>query len=354
MQLPYQHHTCVIGDGAMIDVTAAVIGRVVAGRSLVMRDHGTIRADGEAIRIGNNGHFGSRATVHIADSLLGTTVGDDVTVGCYSLVHACLIGDRVVIGEGSAVIDGASVGSDALVAADSIVPPGKTLAAGWLYQGVPAKPIREVLRAEVRRMSASIRDGSPDPIVRSTAVPEFAHEPGLRAREDGAWRHAAWHRSAYVAPTSLVAGHVELNEDAGVYFGCVVTASGARIVIGRRSNVQDNCFLVTTEARGDLVIGDGATIGHNVQLGAGLIGDDALIGMLSRVGDGVVVENNGCIAAGAWAEPGTIVKAGWIWSGRPARPFRELKPAERMEFARGRDAYVTYGRSYSDARRESR
>ena len=131
-------------------------------------------------------------------------------------------------------------------------------------------------------------------------------------------------------------------------------ASGARIVIGRRSNVQDNCFLVTTEARGDLVIGDGATIGHNVQLGAGLIGDDALIGMLSRVGDGVVVGNNSCIAAGAWAEPGTIVKAGWIWSGRPARPFRELKPAERIEFARGRDAYVTYGMSYSAARRESR
>jgi len=41
-----------------------------------------------------------------------------------------------------------------------------------------------------------------------------------------------------------------------------------------------------------------------------------------------------------------VVPAGWIWAGRPARPFRELKPAERAEFARARDIYVTYSTEY--------
>jgi carbonic anhydrase/acetyltransferase-like protein (isoleucine patch superfamily) len=81
-------------------------------------------------------------------------------------------------------------------------------------------------------------------------------------------------------------------------------------------------------------------------MGAGRFGEDCLVGMLSRVADGVVVERSGCIAAGAWVEPGTVVSAGWIWAGRPARPFRELRPAERIEFARGRDVYVGYGATY--------
>jgi carbonic anhydrase/acetyltransferase-like protein (isoleucine patch superfamily) len=68
-----------------------------------------------------------------------------------------------------------------------------------------------------------------------------------------------------------------------------------------------------------------------------------------RVGDRVVVERGGCIAAGAWVEPGTVVPAGWIWAGRPARAFRQLKPAEREEFARARDIYVTYSRDYRKA-----
>jgi hypothetical protein len=40
------------------------------------------------------------------------------------------------------------------------------------------------------------------------------------------------------------------------------------------------------------------------------------------------------------------VRADWIWAGRPARPFRELKPEERVEFARARDIYVTYSTDY--------
>ena len=68
--------------------------------------------------------------------------------------------------------------------------------------------------------------------------------------------------------------------------------------------------------------------------------------MASRVGDGVIVEDGGCIAAGAWVAPGTVVRAGWIWAGRPARSFRQVTPEERAQFARGRDVYVGYGAAY--------
>jgi len=243
-------------------------------------------------------------------------------------------------------LDEASVGEGAIIAADSIVSPGKKLAGGKLYAGVPAQPVRDVSSTELEAVARSIRAGKPLPVVRSTGLPPMGQAP----RRDPPDSAGARSPSSYVAPTAVLTGNVDLRDDAGVYFGCVVDARDGRIVIGERSNVQDNSFLLTSKARGDLVIGAGVTVGHNVQMGAGTFGDDCLVGIMSRVADGVVVEAGGCIAAGAWVEPGTVIKAGRIWAGRPARPFRELRPAERAEFARGRDVYVDYGAAYRGTR----
>ena len=133
---------------------------------------------------------------------------------------------------------------------------------------------------------------------------------------------------------------------AAVAMGANKTVADARIVLGACSNIQDNSLLLTDSVRGDLVIGERVTFGHNVRMSSGEIGDDALVGMMAIVGEHVVVERGGCIAAGAWVEPGTVVRAGWIWAGRPARAFREVKPQEREIFARGVDVYVGYGRAY--------
>ena len=59
---------------------------------------------------------------------------------------------------------------------------------------------------------------------------------------------------AYVAPTAIVAGDVEIADDASVFFGCAVIAGDGRIVIGSRTNVQDNSILATDRARGDLTL----------------------------------------------------------------------------------------------------
>src|SRR5882672_1815748 len=348
VKLPYLQYHAAVGAGAVIARTAAIIGRSECGAGLTLRDYATLRADGEHIRIGDNAYFGERATAHIADAKTGATIGDDVTVARFALVHACSLGDRVVVGEGVAVMDGAVIGDDAVIAADSIVSPGKKLAGGWLYRGVPAQPVREITPAEARAAAHSIRQGNPQPAVQSVVLPALSGadpEAGANGFERAVVRGSR-SPTSYIAPTALLAGDVDLGDDAGIYFGCVVDAHDGRIVIGARTNVQDNAFLITSSARGALVLGIGATIGHNVQMGSGRFGDDALIGMMSRVEDDVVVEDGGCIAGGAWVERGTVVKAGWIWAGRPARPFRELRPAERTEFARGRDIYVEYGSVY--------
>ena len=68
--------------------------------------------------------------------------------------------------------------------------------------------------------------------------------------------------------------------------------------------------------------------------------------MGSQIGDGVIVEEDGCIGARAWVEPGTVVTAGWIWAGRPACAFRKVKANEREMFAEAAKIYVGYGAAY--------
>jgi gamma-carbonic anhydrase len=348
--LDYLHHHPNVTGNVEIAQCGALIGRSIVGASPCLGNYATVRADGEDIGIGSNVWFGEHATVHIADQILGTVIGDDVSVGRYGLVHACTLGDGVVVGESSIVMDGASVGAYAVIAGDSVVPPRKALAGGFVYAGHPAKPVREIGPDEVNALASALREGRVPPVLASANMPNWDEAVGglpqtaspLRSLDGRSPRVGR----AYVAPTAIVAGDVEIADDASVFFGCAVNAGDGRIVIGARANVQDNSILATDRRRGELVLGIGVTIGHNVVLGSGRIEEDALIGMGSRVGDDVVVERGGCIGAGAWVEPGTVVPAGWIWAGRPARAFRELKPAERAEFARARDIYVGYSTEY--------
>jgi carbonic anhydrase/acetyltransferase-like protein (isoleucine patch superfamily) len=80
---------------------------------------------------------------------LGTTIGDDVTVGHGAILHGCRIGDRVLVGMGAIVLDGAVVGEDCLVGAGALVTPGTQVPAGRLVLGNPARVVR-ALTAEER------------------------------------------------------------------------------------------------------------------------------------------------------------------------------------------------------------
>jgi carbonic anhydrase/acetyltransferase-like protein (isoleucine patch superfamily) len=354
MLLPYLHYTPQIAAPFQLAPTAAIAGRVTAGPGLVMLGRATLRADGEAIRIGRNAFFAERATVHIVDGVLPAELGDDATVGRYALVHACTLGDGVVVGDAAVVMDGAVVGARVLIAPGALVPPRKRLDGGALYAGSPAVRVRDVGLAELAAAAQAIRNGADLPLVRNADLPALdnrAYAPAGFAGDGLAPQggRAPRFTKAWSAPTALVAGDVALAADAGIYFACAVVAGGAAITIGAATNVQDNAILVTDRARGDLVIGSGVTIGHNVRVGAGAIGDDALIGMGATLADGVVVEAGACVGGRSLVLPGTVVRSGWIWAGRPAKAFREIRPDERQGFARAAEVYVRYTRAYRAA-----
>ena len=340
--LPYLHYVPRLGAGLQAHASAAVIGRTVIGNRCTLEALAVLRADGHDITVGDDCWFAQASTVHIAGGRMGTLMGARVTVGRYGLVHGCTLGDDCVIGEHSAVMDGSSIGPGAVLAADSVVPPGKTLEGGWLYEGAPARPVARVSAAQLAHLHEVIRAGAATHGTCVSATEPLAplrHAPGTGLARD-------FGPGVYVAPTASIVGQVTFAPLTSVWFSTEIDAGQASVEIGEGSNVQDNSRLYAGAAGEDLRIGKLVLIGHNVRIFASTIEDEAIIGMGATVSPGTVVRRGGCVAAGSVTEPGSVIASGEVWSGRPARPTRALSETNRAGFSMGVRAYIGYAGEY--------
>lgn len=341
--LPYLDFTPKIDPSVSAERWTAVIGRAQVGAGTRLGQLVTLRADGERIDIGPDCWFGDFSTVHIADSVYASSVGQRVTVGRYGLVHACAIDDDCVIGEHSVVMDGCTVGKGAVIAAESLVPPGKALEGGWLHAGSPARPVEQISKERLALLHRALRGGGvggPEAdLVRARDYPLAA----MRHATGGGLHEAD---RAYVAPSATVIGKVELAPSSSIWFSVEVDAGAARVILGEGSNIQDSTRVYGGAAGEDVRIGRRVTVGHNVRMEACEIEDNTIIGMGSIIGKGTVVREGAVVAAGSVTEPGTIVEAGMIWSGRPARAARPLSEQNRVWFAAGVDVYIGYTEKY--------
>jgi carbonic anhydrase/acetyltransferase-like protein (isoleucine patch superfamily) len=131
------------------------------------------------------------------------------------------------------------------------------------------------------------------------------------------------HPDAYVAPTAVLIGDVQVAKGASIWFGAVLRADEATIRVGEGANVQDNVVIHCAE---DLptVLEPNATVGHSAQLEGCVVEEGALVGMgatmlqRSRLGKGSM------LAAGAVLREGTQVPAGHLAAGVPAVVKKQL------------------------------
>ncbi len=146
---------------------------------------------------------------------------------------------------------------------------------------------------------------------------------------------------AWIAPTAVVIGNVEVGAGASIWFGCILRGDTNLIRVGARSNVQDGSLLHCNPGEGmACLIGDDVTVGHMAIVHAAVLQDGAFVAMGATVLDGAVIESGGVLAAGAVLTPGKRVGAGELWAGTPARLVRVLGEAERAKFAMTAPAYV--------------
>jgi carbonic anhydrase/acetyltransferase-like protein (isoleucine patch superfamily) len=152
--------------------------------------------------------------------------------------------------------------------------------------------------------------------------------------------------SAYIQSSARVVGDVVIGPESSLWFHVVVRGDVNSVRIGARSNVQDLSVIHVTRDRYPTRIGDGVTIGHRAVVHGCTVGDGSLIGIGAVVMDGVVIENDCLIGAGALVTPRTHIPAGYLVLGQPAKPVRELHPDELDYLKRSAANYVEYAVKY--------
>lgn len=153
-------------------------------------------------------------------------------------------------------------------------------------------------------------------------------------------------QNVWIAPGSWVVGDVEIADDVGIWFNCVLRGDVNNITIGARTNIQDGTVIHVSSTLQGTYIGSDVTVGHSALLHACTIGDAAFIGMQACVMDGAYVESGAMVAAGALVTPGKRVPTGQLWAGSPAKFMRELTPAEKNYIPYSAKHYVDLARDY--------
>ncbi|MHA1410771.1 MAG: gamma carbonic anhydrase family protein [Candidatus Odinarchaeia archaeon] len=134
-------------------------------------------------------------------------------------------------------------------------------------------------------------------------------------------------KKVYISENAVVIGNVELKDFVSVWPNAVLRGDEGNIIIGKYSNIQDNCTLHTDKG-GTVEIGEYVTVGHNSIVHGCKIKNNVIVGMGSVILNNAEIGNNCIIGAGAVVLQNTVVPDNSLVLGIPAKIKSELKPEQ--------------------------
>ena len=140
--------------GAWVAPNATLLGEVIVSKWATIWYNVTIRAELNAVRIGNFTSVGDGTSIYSTHALphgvsSSVNIGKNVTIEAGCSIHSCIIDDDCVIGAGSVVSQGCRVERGAVLLPNTIVPPGRLIPAGQVWGGNTAKFVRELTTKEL-------------------------------------------------------------------------------------------------------------------------------------------------------------------------------------------------------------
>ena len=153
------------------------------------------------------------------------------------------------------------------------------------------------------------------------------------------------HDSAFIASSADLIGRVTIGEEASIWYQTTLRGDINEIVIGPRSNVQDNTCVHLADDYG-VYIGELVTIGHSAIIHACTIKDEVLIGMGACIMDGVVIGERSIIGARALVTGGTVIPPGSLVLGSPGKVVKTLDKEEQAKVKYLAQKYVKVSREF--------
>lgn len=151
------------------------------------------------------------------------------------------------------------------------------------------------------------------------------------------------HPSAFVAPTAVLIGDVEVGPESSIWFGAVLRGDNGPIRIGARTSVQDNAVIHVTNLT---QIDDDVTIGHAAVMEDCHVKRHALIGSKAVLLNGSVIGEGSLVAAGSVVGENVEIPDRMLAAGVPAKVKKPIEGAAQKWIEVAAEEYVQLSRSY--------
>ncbi len=149
----------------------------------------------------------------------------------------------------------------------------------------------------------------------------------------------------FIAPTATVIGNVNFGNEVSIWFGAVLRADVDEIVIGNRSNIQDNA-VVHVDPNCPTHIGHDCIIGHSAIVHGATIGNHVLIGMHSTILNNAVIGDFSIVGANALVTDGTQIPPYSLVLGSPAKVVKQITPEQVEKIKINAQSYVDLSKVY--------
>eukprot|EP00871_Galdieria_phlegrea_P002485 jgi/Galph1/3237/GphlegSOOS_G1895.1 len=139
--------------------------------------------------------------------------------------------------------------------------------------------------------------------------------------------------NAFIAPSATVVGAVDLAEKVVIWYGSVLRADFAEIVISALSVVEENCVLTVAPPKesGDLKpihIGSWVVIESHSLLKSCNVESRTRIGSHSIIEEGAFIDMDCIILPYSVIPANQRIPTGEVWGGNPAKFIRKVDPDE--------------------------
>lgn len=144
-----------IAQNCFVHKTASIIGQVTLAENVSVFPCAVLRGDIAAITVGEGSNIQDNACLHVNYDT-PCQIGRGVSIGHGAVVHGSKIGDNVIVGMNAVVME-TEIGPNCIIGAGAVVPAGKSIPAGSLVMGVPAKVVRALEEEEVNGILQNAR-----------------------------------------------------------------------------------------------------------------------------------------------------------------------------------------------------
>jgi carbonic anhydrase/acetyltransferase-like protein (isoleucine patch superfamily) len=149
----------------------------------------------------------------------------------------------------------------------------------------------------------------------------------------------------WIADNATVIGSVVLENNANIWFNCVVRGDLDVITIGENSQLQDGCVLHVDPGH-PITLGKNVSVGHMAMLHGCTVGDGTLVGIKSVILNDAIIGRNCLIGANSLILEGKKIPDGSLVIGSPGKVVRQLTADEIKFVNQSADEYAAMAKRY--------